>query len=112
MKLPLASSMVQEREGRTGANRAEDWSARPPRELGTRQCYGRCCGAGGERILMSMEEPAERRGEEVESFEAQAASVPAAGAREDWPLRESSFEFDASSGQVVAYEHRGVGPAV
>ncbi len=61
---------------------------------------------------MSMEEPAERRGEEVESFEAQAASVPAAGAREDWPLRELSFEFDPASGQVVAYEHRGVGPAV
>ena len=49
MKLPLASLMIQEREGRTGANRAEDWSARPPQELGTRQCYGRCCGAGGER---------------------------------------------------------------
>ena len=31
MKLPLALS-IQEQEGRTGANRAEDWSARLPQE--------------------------------------------------------------------------------
>ena len=41
MKLPLALSMIQVQEGRTGANRAEDWSARPSPKLGIHQCLER-----------------------------------------------------------------------
>ena len=84
MKVPLALSMIQEQEGRTGANRAEDWSARPPQEPETHQCCGRCCDAGGERKPMGQMGPTERLDdEESESFEAQEESVPAAGDRED-----------------------------
>ena len=38
MKLSSVLSMIQEREGRTGANRAEDWSARPSQERESHRC--------------------------------------------------------------------------
>ena len=115
--LALALLKIPERWGRTGANRAEDWSARPPREPETHQCWGRCCDAGGERKLMGQVEPTGRLDdEESESFEAPTAALTAAGAaardREDWPLHVSNFLFVALLELVDAYVRQVVGPAV
>ena len=38
MELPLVLLMILEWQGRTGANRAEDWSARPSQERESHRC--------------------------------------------------------------------------
>ncbi len=111
MKLPLASLMIQEREGRTGANRAEDWSARPSQERESHQCCGHYCGAGVDSNQMDAAEPTEKlEHEEVESSETtRGTNALEATGPEDQHLSELSFAFVASSDPVDACARRGDG---